>query len=108
MTGCPVLLGSFIRACCKAQVRPSRSTLLQWSAIVVLALLAFAPAPHFHDTADERDDTCVLCHAYGSPFIASTTQDHLDPTVGGSPRAQAPGRACNAEVKSYGSRGPPA
>ena len=89
-------------------MRPSRSTLLQWGAIVALALLAFAPASHFHDTADERDDTCVLCHAYGSPFIASTTQADLDPAVGGKPHALAPGRARNAEVKSYGSRAPPA
>ena len=82
--------------------------MLQWGAMVALALLAFAPAPHFHDTADERDDTCVLCHAYGSPLIASSTQDDLDPAVGSRVPAEAPGCARNAEVKGYGSRAPPA
>ena len=89
-------------------MRRSRSTLLPWGAMLALALLACAPALHFHDTADQRDDTCVFCHAYGSPFIASSTQDNLDPAFGGKSHAQAPGRARNAEVKGNGSRAPPA
>ncbi len=89
-------------------MRRSRSTLLTWGAMVALALLAFAPALHFHDTANERDDTCVFCHACGSPFIASITQDSLDPTFGGKPHAPAPGRVRNAKVKGNGSRAPPA
>ena len=76
--------------------------------MAVLALLAFAPALHFHDTANQSDDTCVFCHACGSPFIASSTQDNLDPTFGGKPRAQAPGRVRSAKVKGNGSRAPPA
>ena len=74
----------------------------------MLALLALAPALHFHDTANEPDDTCVFCHACGSPFTASLIQDNLDPTFGGEPHAQAPGFVRNAEVKGNGSRAPPA
>ena len=89
-------------------MRRSRSTLLQWGAIVALALLALATAPHFHDAADGRDDTCVLCHVNGSPLIASSAHDRPDPAAAGAPHAQAEGHARNAELKGHGSRAPPA
>ena len=82
--------------------------LLPWGVMLSLALLALAPALHFHDTANERDDTCVFCHACGSPFIDSLTQDNLDPTFGGQPHSQAPERVRNAEIRGNGSRAPPA
>ena len=73
-----------------------------------LALLALAAAPHFHDEADGRDDTCVLCHVQGSPLIASNVHEHPDPAAGGSPRAHAPGHARAAEIEGNASRAPPA
>ena len=89
-------------------MRRSRSTLLVWGALAALALLALAPALCFHDTANERDDACVFCHAYDAPFIASSTQDSLDPTFCGKPHAQPPERVRSAEFKGNGSRAPPA
>ena len=85
-----------------------RSTLLQWGALVALALLALAATPHFHDEAEARDDTCVLCHVQSSPPIASTVHENPDPAAGGSPRAHAQGHARDAEVEGHGSRAPPA
>ena len=76
--------------------------------MLALALLAFATALHFHDTANERDHACVFCHACGARFIASPTQDNLDPTFGGHPHAQAPERVRNVELRGNGSRAPPA
>ena len=85
-----------------------RSTLLRWGAVVALALLALATTPHFHDEAEARDDTCVLCHAQGSPPVASGVLEHPDPSAAGSAHARAPGHARQAEVEGHGSRGPPA
>jgi len=89
-------------------MRRGRSTLLRWSAVAALALLALATAPHFHDAADGRDDTCVLCHVHGSPLAASSVHGHPDPADGGSPHAQMHGRARGAEIEGHASRAPPA
>ena len=92
----------------KTSMRSGRSTLLQWGAMAALALLALATAPHFHDAADGRDDTCVLCHVQGSPPVASNVHENPDPAAGGSPHARAQGHARDAEVEGRGSRAPPA
>ena len=89
-------------------MRRGRSTLLRWSAVAALALLALATAPHFHDAAEARDDTCVLCHVHGSPLIASGVHEHPDPADRGSPHAQTQGRARGVEIKGHASRAPPA
>ena len=89
-------------------MRRGRSTLLQWSAVVALALLALATTPHFHDEAEARDDTCVLCHVQGSPPIASSVHENPDPAAGGSPCARAQRCARGAEIEGHGSRAPPA
>ena len=94
--------------CCKTRLRRSRATLLPWGAMLALALLALAPGLHSHDTANEHDDTCVLCHACGWSFISPLIQDNLDPTFGGEPHALSPRFVRNAEIKSNGSRAPPA
>ena len=92
----------------KTPMRRSRSTLLQWGAVVALALLALATTPHFHDEAEARDDTCVLCHVQGSPPIASSVHENPDQAAAGNARAQALGHARDAEVERHGSRAPPA
>ncbi len=89
-------------------MRRSRSTLLRWGAVVALALLAVAATPHFHDEAEGRGDTCVLCHAQGSPLVASSVREHPDPAVGDSARSHAQGHARAAETEGHGSRAPPA
>lgn len=76
--------------------------------MLALALLAFATALDFHDTANECDDACVFCHACGARFIAPLIQDNFDPPFGGKPHAQSPGFVRNAEIKRNGSRAPPA
>ena len=92
----------------KTSMRRGRSTLLRWGAVVALALLALATTPHFHDEAEARDDTCVLCHVQGSPPVASSAHENPDPAAGGSPHAHAQGHARDAEVEGHGSRAPPA
>jgi len=92
----------------KTQMRRGRSTLLQWGAVVALALLALATTPHFHDEAEARDDTCVLCHVQGSPPVASGVLDHPDPCAVRNPHAEALGNARPAEGGGHGSRAPPA
>lgn len=89
-------------------MRADRPMLLRWGAIVALALLALAAAPHSHDATDGRGDTCVPCHVHGSPLIASIVHEDPAPAAGGSPRARAPGRARDAEIEGRGSRAPPA
>ncbi len=89
-------------------MRRSRSTLLRWGAVVALALLALATTPHFHDEAEARDDTCVLCHVQGSPPVASGVLENPDPSAAGNPHADALGHARHAEVEGHGSRAPPA
>ena len=89
-------------------MRPSRSTLLRWGAVVALALLAVATTPHVHDEAEGRGDTCVLCHVQGPPLVAANAHEHPDPAARGSARAQAPGHARAAEIEGHGSRAPPA
>ena len=89
-------------------MRRSRSTLLWWSAVVALALLAVATTPHVHDEAEGRGDTCVLCHVQDSPLIASNVHEHPDPTAGGSPCPCGRGHARAAEIEGNGSRAPPA
>ena len=81
---------------------------MQWGAVAALALLAFAAAPHFHDEAEARDDTCVLCHVQSSPPVASSVHENPEPAGAGAGRAPAPGHARDAEVEGYGSRAPPA
>lgn len=81
---------------------------LRWGAVVALALLALAAAPHFHDEAEARDDTCVLCHVQGSPPIASGVHENPDPAGAGNARTHAVGHARDAEITGYGSRAPPA
>ena len=85
-----------------------RSTLLQWGAVAALALLALATTPHFHDEAEARDDTCVLCHVQSSPPSASSAHENPDPAAAGNARARARGHARDAEVEGHGSRAPPA
>ena len=82
--------------------------MLQWGAIVALALLALATTPHFHDEAEARDDTCVLCHVQGSPPVASSVHGNPDPATAGSTCAQALGHTRGAEIEGRGSRAPPA
>ena len=89
-------------------MRRSRSTLLRWGAILALALLAVAATPHFHEEAEGRGDTCVLCHVQGPPLIASIVHEHPDPAVAGGVRAPAQGHARAAEIEGHGSRAPPA
>ena len=89
-------------------MRRSRSTLLRWGAVVALALLAVATTPHFHDEAEGRDDTCVLCHVQGSPLIASTVHESPDPTAGGGACPCEQGHARAAEIVGHSSRAPPA
>ena len=86
----------------------SRSTLAQVGAVAALALLALATTPHFHDDAEERDDTCVLCHVPAAPVIASSVHEHPDPAAGGAVRSDAPGHARAAEIEGHDSRAPPA
>ena len=81
---------------------------MRWGAVVAFALLALATTPHFHDEAEARDDTCVLCHVQGSPPVTSSAYENPAPAAGGSPPAQAQGHARNAEVEGHGSRAPPA
>ena len=89
-------------------MRRSRSTLLRWGAAAALALLAVATTPHFHEEAEGRGDTCVLCHVQGSPLIASIVHEHPDPAVDGDVHAPAQGHARAAEIEGHGSRAPPA
>ena len=89
-------------------MRRSRSTLLRWGAVAALLLLAVAATPHFHEEAEGRGDTCVLCHVQGSPLIASIVHEHPDPAVAGGVRAPAQGHARVAEIEGRGSRAPPA
>ena len=89
-------------------MRRSRSTLARWSAVAALLLLAFATTPHFHDEAEGRDDTCVLCHVQASPPIASNVHENPDPAAGSSVRSDAQGHARAAEIEGYDSRAPPA
>ena len=89
-------------------MRRSRSTLLRWGALVALALLAVATTPHFHDEAEGRGDTCVLCHVQGSPLIASTVHERPDPAAGGSLCPCGQGQTRAAEIEGYASRAPPA
>ena len=81
---------------------------MRWGAVVALALLALATTPHFHDEAEARDDTCVLCHVQASPLIASSVHQDPDPAAGGSVRAHAQGCARGAEIEGHDSRAPPA
>ena len=81
---------------------------MQLGAVVAFVLLALATAPHFHDEAEARDDTCVLCHVQGSTPIASSVLENPDPPAAGSAHARAPGHARDAEVQGLGSRAPPA
>ena len=81
---------------------------MQWGAVVALALLALATTPHFHDEAEARGDTCVLCHVQSSPPITSSVQENPDPAAAGNPHAQAQGHAQGAEIEGHGSRAPPA
>ena len=92
----------------KTPMRRGRSTRLRWGAVVALALLALATAPHFHDEAEARDNTCVLCHVQGSPPVTSSAHENPAPAAGGSPHAHARGYARVAEVEGHGSRAPPA
>lgn len=89
-------------------MRAGRPMLLRWGAIVALALLALAAAPHSHDAADGRGDTCVPCHVHGSPLIAPSVHGDPDPAAGGSPHARAQKCARDAEIEGCGSRAPPA
>ena len=89
-------------------MRRSRSTLLWWSVVVALALLAVATTPHVHDEAEGRDDTCVLCHVQGSPLIASTVHENPDRTAGGGACSCEQGHARAAEIEGHASRAPPA
>ena len=89
-------------------MRRSRSTLLRWGAVLALALLAVATTPHFHEEAEGRGDTCVLCHVQGSPLIAAIVHEHPDPTISGGVRAPVQGHARAAEIEGHGSRAPPA
>ncbi|MYH31095.1 MAG: hypothetical protein F4137_20160 [Acidobacteria bacterium] len=89
-------------------MRRGRSTLLQWGAVLAFALPALVTTPHFHDEAEARDGTCVLCHVQGSPPVASGVLDHPDPCAVRNPCADAPGHARPAEVEGHGSRAPPA
>ena len=89
-------------------MRRSRSTLLRWGAVVALALLAVATTPHFHDEAEGRGDTCVLCHVQGSPLIASTVHENPDQTAGGGACSCEQGHARAAEIEGHASRAPPA
>ena len=92
----------------KVAMRSNRPRLLRWGAVVALALLALAAAPHFHDAADGRGDTCVPCHVQGAPLIALNAHDDPDPAAGGGPHARVQGRARDAEIEGPGSRAPPA
>ena len=89
-------------------MRTNRPMLLRWGAAVALALLALAAAPHFHDAADGRGDTCVPCHVQGSPPSAADACDEPAPASGGAPPAHVQGRARDAEIEGRGSRAPPA
>ena len=89
-------------------MRRSRSPALQWGAVGALALLALAATPHFHDAADGRDDTCVLCHVQSAPPIASSVHEDPDPAAAGGARVHAQGPARDAQVEGHGSRAPPA
>ena len=89
-------------------MRSHRPGLLRWGAAVALALLALAAAPHFHDAADGRGDTCVPCHVQGSPLNTANACDAPAPAAGGSPPAHVQGCARAAEIEGRGSRAPPA
>ena len=89
-------------------MRDHRPRLLRWGAAVALSLLALAAAPHFHDMADGRGDTCVPCHVQGSPLSAANACDDPAPAAGGDPPAQVQGCARDAEIEGRGSRAPPA
>lgn len=89
-------------------MRRGGSSLLQWGAVVALALLAFAAAPHFHDEADGRDDTCVLCHVQGSPALACNVHESPDPAVGGAAPACEQRRVRTVDREGHASRAPPA
>ena len=89
-------------------MRRSRSTLEQWGAVAALVLLALAATPHFHEEAEGRGDTCVLCHVQGSPLIASIVHEHSDPALDAGVHAPALGHARAAEIERHGSRAPPA
>ena len=89
-------------------MRRNRSTLVRLGAVGALVLLALATTPHFHDEAEGRDDTCVLCHVQASPPIASSAHENPDPAAGGSARSDAQGHARAAEIEGHDSRAPPA
>ena len=92
----------------KVDMRSKRSRLLRWGAIVALALLALAAAPHFHDAADGHGDACVPCHVQGAPLIALNAHDAPDPASAGAPPEPVWGCAREAEIEGRGSRAPPA
>ena len=89
-------------------MRRSRSTLVRLGAVVALPLLALATTPHFHDEAEVRDDTCVLCHVQASTLIASNVHDNPNPAAGGSVRSDVRSHARAAETEGHDSRAPPA
>ena len=82
--------------------------MLRWGAVVALALPALAAAPHFHDAADGRGDTCVPCHVQGLPLIALNAHDDPGPAADGSPSARVRGCARDVAIDGRGSRAPPA
>ena len=82
--------------------------LVQLGAVAALVLLALATSPHFHDEAEGRDDTCVLCHVQASPPVSSGFPESPDPATSGSVRSDALGHARAAEIEGHDSRAPPA
>lgn len=78
------------------------------AALTLLGLLGLAAAPHFHDAADARDETCVPCHVHGLSLIASDIPEAPAPEAAGSPHARAQGRVRDAAIEGHGSRAPPA
>ena len=54
-----------------------RSAVVKWGAVLALALLAVAAAPHLHDETESVGDGCVLCPVHDTPFTAASVAQEL-------------------------------
>ena len=85
-----------------------RSRAAKWGAVLALALLAVAAAPHVHD-ADTSSESCVLCHVDDAPYVAiSAAQALAHPIALRAVGVLASEATLDAALDSHGARAPPA
>ena len=84
-------------------------TFLKWGAVLALALLALASAPHLHDELEGNDDSCVLCHVHHTPYITSIVDQAVpEPVAVHTDVPFALEHARDEALEGHGSRAPPA